>query len=230
MHLVIDTATSRLSLALLDGGELAGELTWWSKQNHTAELIPSLNYLLDRAGIGLDDLGGIIVAKGPGSFTGLRVGVTTAKGLAISKGVPLVGVGTLEARAYPYLSMGVQVCALQEAGRSEVAAAIFEGTRHDFQATLAEHITTVADLCEKLPRPAILCGEISDETKTGIEEALGTDALLTDTRGLTYRAACIGELGLAKLSKGEADDPSTLQPLYLRRPSITKPKKAKKSR
>ena len=230
MYLVIDTATSRLSLALLADGELTGELTWWSKQNHTAELIPSLNYLLDRAGIGLDDLRGIIVAKGPGSFTGLRVGVTTAKGLAISKGVPVVGIGTLEARAYPYLGMGVQVCALQDAGRSEVAAAVFQGTRCDFRATLSEHITSVSDLCGKLPRPAVLCGEISDETRTSVEEALGGDAMLTDTRGLTYRAACVGQLGRARLSRGEVDDPSTLQPLYLRRPSITRPKQAKKPR
>ena len=230
MYLIIDTATSRLSLALLDDQELIGELTWWSKQNHTAELIPSLNYLLDRAGIGLDALRGIIVAKGPGSFTGLRVGVTTAKGLAISKDIPVVGIGTLEARAYPYLGTGLPVCALQEAGRSEVAAAVLQGTPDDFRAILSEHITSVADLCKNLPRPTVFCGEISDETRTGVEDALGADAMLTDTRGLTYRAVCIGELGRVRISRGEVDDPSTLQPLYLRRPSITKPRQAKKTR
>lgn len=228
MHLVIDTATSRMSLALLDGPELLGELTWWSKQNHTAELIPSLNYLLDRAGAKLSDLTGIIVAKGPGSFTGLRVGITTAKGLAMSKEVPVVGIGTLEARAYPYLGTGLSVCALQEAGRSEVAAAVFQGSQGDFRKVLSEHITSVMDLCKNVPRPTVFSGEISDETRTCIEETLGDDALMADTRGLTYRALCIGELGRARIERGEVDDVATLQPLYLRRPSITKPSRAKR--
>ncbi|MFQ5933242.1 MAG: tRNA (adenosine(37)-N6)-threonylcarbamoyltransferase complex dimerization subunit type 1 TsaB [Dehalococcoidia bacterium] len=228
MYLVIDTATSRLGLALLDDSELVGEVTWHTRQNHTAELVPTLEYLLDRAKVELHSLKGIIVAKGPGSFTGLRVGITTAKGLAMSTEAPLVGVSTLEAWAHPYVGTGLPVCAVQEAGRGQVAAAIFQWSNDHTERILSEHITNAEEICRHIRRPTILCGEMSDSTRTALKESLDDNALMTDTRGLTHRAAVLGQLGRLKIERDELDDPPTLQPLYLRRPSITKPSKSKK--
>ena len=97
MQLAIDSSTDTASLAITRGNEVLAELTWRCGQNHSVELMPRLSRLLEQANIDLKSISGIIVARGPGSFNGLRVGISTAKGLAFSLGVPLVGINTLEA-------------------------------------------------------------------------------------------------------------------------------------
>ena len=227
MYLAIDTATNKLGLALLDGQELVGEVTWRTKQNHTAELIPAILYLLDRARTDLHSLRGIIVAKGPGSFTGLRVGITTAKGFAISTGVPLVGVGTLEGWSYVYAGLGPPVCAILESGRGELAAALYRWLDGESDLVVPEHLTSVEDLCGRIQEHTIFCGDLSKATCTQLKEQLGDKALIPSAQSLGRRAAFLGELGRQRIERGEADNPSTLQPLYLRSPSITRPSRTK---
>ena len=84
MQLAIDTSTDMASLALVRGDEVLAELTWRCGQNHTTQLLPHLTHLLNQAKLSLQSANGIIVAKGPGSYNGLRVGISTAKGLAFS--------------------------------------------------------------------------------------------------------------------------------------------------
>ena len=227
MYLIIDTATSILGLALVDSSGLVGELAWRTNRNHTAELIPSLRYLLKKAAIELHDLQGIVVARGPGSFTGLRVGMATAKGLAISTGAPLVGISTLEAWAYPYATTGLAVCPIQEAGRGELAAALFKWTRGLVDRVMPEHITTLDDLCPRVRESTIFCGQVSPDVAARLKELLGPRALVVEAEHPDPRLLYLGQLGLQKIEGGKADDPATLEPLYLRRPSITRPSKAK---
>ena len=94
MQLAIDTSTNTTSVALVQDSEVLAELTWRSGQNHTVELLPQLAHLLNQAKLNLQSASGIIVARGPGSFNGLRVGFSTAKGLAFSLGIPIVGIST----------------------------------------------------------------------------------------------------------------------------------------
>ena len=103
MLLAIDTATRLISLALHDGQTVAAESTWQTDQYHTAELAPQAALLLRRAGVEPSQLQAMAVAIGPGSYTGLRIGLGFAKGLALAQGVPLVGVPTLDGlmRAQP---------------------------------------------------------------------------------------------------------------------------------
>jgi tRNA threonylcarbamoyl adenosine modification protein YeaZ len=108
MQLAIDTSTDIASLALVKDDQLIAELTWRCGQNHTIQLLPNLEYLLRQAKLDLRSVNGIIVARGPGSFNGLRVGLSTAKGLAFSLGIPVVAVSTLEAEAYQHAETGHQ--------------------------------------------------------------------------------------------------------------------------
>ena len=227
MYLVIDTATKILGLALVDSSGLVGELTWRTNQNHTAELIPSLRYLLKKAAIELHDLQGIVVARGPGSFTGLRVGMATAKGLAISTGVPLVGISTLEAWAYPYAATDLAVCPILEAGRGKLAAALFKWAGGLIDRVMPEHITSLDDLCPRVREPTIVCGQVSPDVAARLKELLGPRALVVEAEHPDPRPLYLGQLGLQKIEAGQADDPATLEPLYLRRPSITRPSRAK---
>ena len=227
MYLVIDTATKILGLALVDSSGLVGELTWRTNQNHTAELIPSLRYLLKKAAIELHDLQGIVVARGPGSFTGLRVGMATAKGLAISTGVPLVGISTLEAWAYPYAATDLAVCPILEAGRGKLAAALFKWAGGLIDRVMPEHITSLDDLCPRVREPTIFCGQVSPDVAARLKELLGPRALVVEAEHPDPRPLYLGQLGLQRIEAGQADDPATLEPLYLRRPSITRPSRAK---
>ena len=159
MLLAIDTSTDTASLALAQDNTVLAELTWRSKQNHTTQLLPNLNQLFTLTGITAKDLAAIIVAQGPGSFNGLRVGISAAKGLAFSLGIPIVGINGLEVAAYQYAETGLPVCAIFNAGRSEVATATYQKKYGKWQQLVKADIVTVEYLCKHITKKTIFCGE-----------------------------------------------------------------------
>jgi len=224
MELAIDTATGTASIALSSQGKVLAELTWHAGQNHTVELMPNLTNLLHRSGITVKELSALIVAKGPGSFNGLRVGVSTAKGLAFALGIPVVGISTLEVMAYPYAVTSQPVCPILGAGRGEIAVALFRKRRGKWQQLFEEQTTTVELLVSRIKGRTIFCGEISPEVASEIKERLGSSALIADGAAGLRRAGYLAELGWRRIKEGDTDDPATLQPLYLRKPAITTPR------
>ena len=155
MLLAIDTSTDTASLALVRDSQMLAELTWYCGQNHTIELLPQLTHLLHQIESGLQTIGGIIVARGPGSFNGLRVGISTAKGLAFSLGIPVVGIGTLETAAYQHAETGLPICPIFNAGRGEIATASYQKKYHKWLKLTPEHITTVDVLCSQVAAKTI---------------------------------------------------------------------------
>ncbi|MFC1873630.1 tRNA (adenosine(37)-N6)-threonylcarbamoyltransferase complex dimerization subunit type 1 TsaB [Chloroflexota bacterium] len=224
MQLAIDTSTGMASLALVDGSRYIAELTWNCGQNHSIELIPRLTYLLNQVGVDINTTTGIIVALGPGSFNGLRVGVSTAKGLAFSLVVPIVGISTLAVEAYPHAETGLPVCAVANAGREEIATATYQQKRNHWQPLVAEHITTVDTLCTQIADKTVFCGEFIASIATKLKKQLKQKALIPPPATRLRRAGFLAELGLKRLEAADYDNPATLQPLYLRRPLITKAK------
>jgi len=224
MELAIDTSSNTASIALSHKGGILAELTWQSAQNHTVELMPNLVRLLEQAKIALSSIEAIIVAKGPGSFNGLRVGVSTAKGLAFSLHIPLLGISTLEAEAYPFAYSGLLLCPIHQAGREEIATALYQQNGNEWRCLEEEHLTTVDALCQKIKQETIFCGEIPPNIMDEIRQNLGNQAIIPQASIRLRRAGFLAMLGWQRLNRGEQDDPATLQPLYLRPPHITKPK------
>ncbi len=224
MQLAIDTSTDTASLALVHGSEVLAELTWHSGQNHTTQLLPHLAHLLNQTKINLQSINCIIVAKGPGSFNGLRVGISTAKSLAFSLGIPIVGISTLEVEAYQHAETGLPVCPILNAGRGEVATAIYHRKYNKWRQLTTEHITTIEALCSQITTKTIFCGEFIPLITTQLREQLKQRAIIPPPATLFRRASFLAELGLKRLEAGDYDDPASLQPLYLRHPPITKPK------
>ncbi len=218
MELALDTSTDIASIAISNCGEVQAEMAWPSGQNHTVELLPNLIHLLQQAKIELKDINAIIVAKGPGSFNGLRVGMATAKGLAFALDISLVGISTLEMVAFPYANMGLPVCPVQNAGQGEIATALYQVINGHWQRLIAEHITMAEELCANTFTKTIFCGRFSHDVAQQIEKHLGKRAVVF--KGL-IRAGSLAELGWRKLKMGKSDNPATLQPLYLRPPSVT---------
>ena len=226
MELSIDTSTDTASIALSLSGVAQAEMSWAAGQNHTVELVPNIVHLLSQAKTDIAQVKAITVAIGPGSFNGLRVGVGTAKGLAFALEVPLVGIGTLEVEAYPHAPTALPVCPLQPAGRGEIATATFRQVDGDWRKLAAERITTVDELCKSIDTATIFCGRFPDDYALRLIELLGERAIVYNKT--MRRAGFLAELGWRRLERGEADDVATLQPLYLRRPAITKPRKGKR--
>ena len=156
MLLAIDTSTDTASLALAQDKIVLAELTWRSKQNHTTQLLPNLSQLFTLTACDAKSLTAVIIAQGPGSFNGLRVGVSAAKGLAFSLGIPIVGINSLEVAAYQYAETGLPVCAIFNAGRSEVTTATYQKKYGKWQQLVKADIVTVEHLCKHTTKKAIL--------------------------------------------------------------------------
>ena len=228
MELAIDTSSSIASIALSHKGKILSELTWQSNQEHTVELTPNLAYLLKQAKVVPQSLEAIIVAKGPGSFNGLRVGISVAKGMALSLKIPLLGVSTLEVESYPFSYTGLPICPILKASRGEIATALYQWQNDDLSRLREEHLTTLAALCTEISGKTLFCGEI-DDMAGEIRQRLGELAIIPPRATRLPRAGFLATLGWQRLNRGEQDNLATLQPLYLRPPQITQPgKKARK--
>ena len=225
MELAIDTSTKYAGVAISQDGRVLIELSWRSEQNHSVELLPAIQRLMDQAGIDSSDLGCVIVAKGPGSFSALRVGMATARGLAMANDIPLVGVGTLEVEAFPYLGLGLPVCALIEAGREQVAAAIYSEEREVGSEVPEVRLTTLDGLMASLEKPVLLCGEGAQALAPQVIEGYRSQVRIVGSPLPTRRPGVLAHLGFDRLKRGSTDDMVTLQPIYLRGPSITTPKR-----
>ncbi len=224
MHIAIDTSTDTASLALVSDSEIIVELTWHSGQNHSVQLLPNLVYLLNQAKLCLSSASGIIVAKGPGSYNGLRVGLSTAKGLAYCLNVPIIGISTLEVEAYQHARMSLPVCAIFNAGRGEIATATYEMKKDKWSQSMVEQITTVNTLCSQIATITVFCGQITPATATRLRETLGEKAVVVSSAVDWRRAGFLAELGLKRFKNSDFDNMVTLQPLYLRGPAITQAK------
>jgi len=224
MLLAIDTSTDTASLALVQDSQVLAELTWRCEQNHSVELLPRLADLLGRSKSNLQSINSIIVAKGPGSFNGLRVGVSTAKGLAFSLGIPIVGISTLEVEAYQHAETNLPICPIFNAGRGEIAAAIYQMKDNEWRQIIGEHITTVETLCSQITTKTLFCGEFVAAIAGELKRRLKQRAIISSSTARLRRAGFLAELGQQRLAAGNYDNPATLNPLYLRRPPITKRK------
>jgi len=223
--IAIDTSTEFASLALAQDDKIIAELSWHCGTNHTVETLPRLSDLLVKANLDIKDTDCILVARGPGSFNGLRAGISAAKGLAFSLNIPVIGISTLEVTAYQHSESGLPVCALQTAGREEIAMAIFQKKSNSWRRIAPEHLTRIEDLPLEIKEKTIFCGEISPENILKIKKLFKSRAIIASPFTSLRRAAFLVELGRQRMRKGDFDDVATLQPIYLRRPPITERKK-----
>ena len=217
--MTIDTSTDSAGIALVQEGKVLAEATWRCGQNHTVELLPRLVQLLNEAQIELQSISSVIVAKGPGSFNGLRVGISTAKGLAFSLEIPIIGISSLELEAYPHAETGLPICPIFNASRGEIATALYQKKDNQWRQLAAEHITTIDALCSEISGKTIFCGEYVPLIASQLKERLGQKAVIAPDQ--LRRASLLAELAKGRLEAGDYDHPATLQPLYLRRPPIT---------
>jgi tRNA threonylcarbamoyladenosine biosynthesis protein TsaB len=222
MLLAVDTATHMACLALYDEvqGGVPGEQMWYSANNHTVELMPRLVRMMEHQNVPVDDLTGLVVSLGPGSFTGLRIGLGIVKGLALARNLPIAGVPTLEVVARPFQAQRLPIWAIVEAGRGRICAGYYLRRKGRWRRQGPLQLTTLEKLCEEVKEPALFCGEIDARGSELIRERLGSSATVATLAASLRRAAYLAELGWERLSRGDSDDVATLSPIYLHHPQI----------
>ncbi len=225
MLLAIDTSTSVAGLALVEGDRLVAELTWHAGTRHSTDLFARLTQLFETYGVAPEQLDGIAVATGPGSFNGVRVALASAKSFAFALDRPLYGVPTLDVIAWGASFVEGTVWAILEAGRGQLYAAAYDAPATDPAAWAPRGgyaILTPADLAEGVTQSVVFCGEWRAETRAALTAALGSRARFATTLE-AGRAGWLARLALGRVAAGEApDEPARLEPLYLRRPAITR--------
>jgi tRNA threonylcarbamoyladenosine biosynthesis protein TsaB len=215
--LALDTATPVTAVALLEDDKVLGQ-AYQPAKNHSVTLLPALDELLQKHNIGRKDLGGIVAGIGPGSFTGVRVGLTLAKSLAFALDIDLVGVSTLEALAQNGRGgEGDWICPCLDALKKEGYGAKYrtdgtceqEASAHDPR-RWAEDLADGGGRCLLMGTGVLRYREI-------FVEVLGERAIISDQDGdHRISAGEVGLLGLERLRRGEKDDPRTLEPMYCR--------------
>jgi tRNA threonylcarbamoyladenosine biosynthesis protein TsaB len=223
MLLALDTATRLISLALYDGQQVAAEATWQSGSHHTVELAPQAALLLRRVGVEPAALRGVAVALGPGSYTGLRIGLGFAKGLALAQNLSLFGVPTLDGlmRAQPP-HPGPALAVLQ-AGRGRVSAVPYQwnGIRRRWEAAGETRIRDWPTLAGELAAAAVglpgaptyVVGEIDLAGREQLR-SLKQAVVVAGPAQCLRRAGFLAEIAWARLARGEADDAGRLAPVY----------------
>jgi len=206
--LAIDTATEQAGLALFNGEHVA-EMSWPGGRRQTTTALVGLNAMLAQVDVVIDEIGAVAVAAGPGSFTGLRVGLGLAKGLAISGYRQVIGVNTLDIAAAPYVEAGEHCVALVPAGRGRVVWSVYQtgvspslpvNTSFDeFLVVLPTHAT------------AMVVGELTPDQRERVANVHSRVTSLMAQR----RPGVLARIGFDRWQSGEVDDPATLEPLYL---------------
>ncbi len=221
----IETATMTGGVALASDERVISEYTLNVRTTHTARLMPALDQVLRDSSVDKREIDGIAISIGPGSFTGLRIGMATAKGLALGLDIPLLGVPTLDALAYNIPFAMYQICTILDAKKKEIYYSLFryiepeESGEHmgsPLQRQVPYQVVPPADLVSQIDEKTIFLGDAVDAYGDFISESLGDLALFAPDVQRFPRAATVAEIGLAKLKAGEHLDVAFAEPIYIR--------------
>ena len=217
MILAIESATPRGSVALVRGGTVLRERSLPHGLQPSESYLSEVDRLFPESGTGPEQIGHVAVSAGPGSFTGLRVGMAAAKGFCFGWGTPIVPVPTLHALAIRFPREGTTICPVLDARRKEVYAGLYRWEGGVCFRTVPDAALPPEDLPDILPGGTILfCGDGISPYRRMICDRLGARALFPPPGEEFPRAAAVGLLAERMLTEGAAEDPRSVVPAYLR--------------
>lgn len=222
MILAINTSTLQFSLALLDeDGTLLTEYLMFAKKGHFGSLMPALHFLLTSSMSRIIDLKCISVAKGPGSFTGLRVGLSLAKGLSHAHEIPIVGISSLETMASQLPHTDIPIVPIISSRKGEVFSALFTwGNDNQLKRMGKDSSIKLSDFGALYQEPVIFVGNDYANQSPLLLRTLGPRSRLAPAHYWNLKASSLGAIGLRRFHDHDFDDPHALNPVYLRPPDI----------
>lgn len=220
MLLAIDTSTRCASVALYDASGVISEASWRSENNHSVEMMPAIARMLSQQGLSPQALTAVAVAKGPGSFTGLRIGMSIAKGLCLALDIPIIAVPTLNIITYAVGDPGGPIYAVLEAGRGRICVG-----RYHFEDGLPVQDGDI-DLVRASEwevgdeQPVLIAGEVNAElAECLLMQPNAANIAISSLAGSLRRAGYLAELAWESLQDGVSDDLDSLGPVYTHYPS-----------
>jgi tRNA threonylcarbamoyladenosine biosynthesis protein TsaB len=213
--LALDTSTRNIGIAIYDGIQVLCETIWTSHDYHTVELAPAVMATLTRAGVEIQHLKVLAVATGPGSYTGLRIGLALAKGIALARHLQIIGIPTLEivAESVP-VSPGLSLAAILQVGRGRLAVGWYFPTDGHWQLNHPVQIMDVLQLSRLIHEPTIICGELTEEQQHSLARKYKNVILASPAHSIR-RPSLLAELAWKRWQVGDVDDPAILSPTYL---------------
>lgn len=206
----IDTSTDWAGVALTNGAELA-ELNWTAGRRQTVTVLSEIDHLLGTARISTGQIGAVGVALGPGSFSGLRVGLSVAKGMALASDLKLIGISTMDITIGTAISETGPVIGVIRAGRSRYVWATNDAPAQ-FQ---SGPIQELVDFAKRAQSPVTICGEYSELDARLLAQAIGDEVPAGPNR--LRRGAVLADMAWNRWQAGSLDDPAALEPIYLHR-------------
>ena len=216
--LALETATLAGSVAIVDDGYgLVSEVMVNLKIAHAERLMPSIQWILDASRMSINDIDAFAISIGPGSFTGLRIGLSTAKGLSYAGKKPIVPVLTLDAfaRTLPYCAY--MICPMFDARKSQVYAALYTWEKNACRKVMNERAVDLHTLLKTIHEPVVFMGDGAKLYRQKIQDTLGDRAVFAPESRMSPSASSVAEIALEKMGRGEAADPVRLTPLYIRK-------------
>lgn len=212
-----ETATLTGSVAVVDESSVIGEISLNVKATHSEKLMVAMDQLLVISGLTINDMDGIAISVGPGSFTGLRIGLSAAKGLAFASGKPLIAIPTLDALALNVPFSKHLVCPVLDARKGEVYAAIYRPDGQIPQKMTEDMVIKPSLLGEMIKEETLFLGDGVYPYRTFFKEQLKDLYHEAPPTLLAPRASNVAMLAMARLKKGEFNDPFSLVPKYIRK-------------
>ena len=213
----INTSTLQGSVALMGERGLISEYFLNVEVTHSERLLPSIDLLMQDARLDFQELSGIAVAIGPGSFTGLRIGLASAKGLALASSLPLFGIPTLEAMARNLPFCGYPICSMLNARKREVYWALYRLEGEKLMQTGKEAVGPPEEVVNQIKETTVFLGDGAVDFADLIRKILKEKAIFAPLSFRDVRASVVAEMGMERLRRGERDDLAALVPRYLRR-------------
>jgi tRNA threonylcarbamoyladenosine biosynthesis protein TsaB len=213
--LALDTSTRNIGIAIYDGIQVLCEYIWTSHDYHTVELAPAVRDALSHAGVEIQNLKLLAVATGPGSYTGLRIGMAMAKGIALARHLPIIGIPTLDivAESQP-VSLGFSLAAILQVGRGRLAVGWYIPSDSHWQLNPPIQVIDVLKLSRLIHEPTMVCGELTEEQQHILARKYKNVILASPAHSIR-RPSLLAELAWKRWQVGDIDDPATLSPDYL---------------
>jgi tRNA threonylcarbamoyladenosine biosynthesis protein TsaB len=214
----IETSTKTGGAAVVTEDGVVAHYSLNIEVTYSERLMSTIDRVIKDAGLDLPAIDGFAVSIGPGSFTGLRVGLSTVKGLAFATGKPVAAVPTLRALAWNLPYSAYPVCPMLDARKNQVYAALYRYEGPALAQVMEETAISLEELAGRIPGPTVFIGEASRLYRAEIRKALGERALFAPPSSCSPSAASVAEIGLSMIKSGGAVDPDSLTPMYIRRP------------
>jgi tRNA threonylcarbamoyladenosine biosynthesis protein TsaB len=216
--LALDTATQSCSVAIVDDESLLAELTRVNSKTHSRHLMDLINTVCRIADLKAEDMDGFAVTIGPGSFTGLRIGISAIKGLAFSFGKPVVGVSSLDALAWQCAQSAYLICPLLDARKKEVYACRYRFKNNELKKDGTEKVASPAEAVRGIREPSIFVGNAVQLYRENVSAELGELAHFAAWGQHSIRASSIAWLSMTGFYRQQTDDVALLIPQYIRKP------------